>query len=53
MFEATKEVVDYYLTFISPKSGGGTMSLLNNKEEFEILHVRLIESDIVLWMKRN
>ncbi len=53
MFEATQEVVDYYLTFISPKSGAGTMSLLNNKDEFEILHVRPIESDIMLWMKRK
>ncbi|MEA3522084.1 MAG: bifunctional diaminohydroxyphosphoribosylaminopyrimidine deaminase/5-amino-6-(5-phosphoribosylamino)uracil reductase RibD [Campylobacterota bacterium] len=53
MFEATKEVVDYYLTFISPKSGGGTMSLLKNSDEFEILHVSPIESDIMLWMKRK
>ena len=53
MYEATKEVVDYYLTFISPKSGGGTISLLNNEDEFKILHVRSIESDIMLWMKRK
>jgi len=53
MYEATKEVCDYYLSFISPQSGGGTMSLLNTKEQFDILHVREIESDIMLWMKRN
>jgi len=53
MFEATKDVTDYYLSFISPQSGGGTMSLLNNMDTFEILHVRQIERDIMLWMKRN
>ncbi|MEA1920890.1 MAG: bifunctional diaminohydroxyphosphoribosylaminopyrimidine deaminase/5-amino-6-(5-phosphoribosylamino)uracil reductase RibD [Campylobacterota bacterium] len=53
MYEATKDVTDYYLTFISPQSGSGTMSLLNNKDDFHILHVRQIESDMMLWMKRN
>ncbi len=53
MYEASKELVDLYLTFISPKSGAGTMSLLKNQDEFEILHVRQIESDIMLWMKRK
>lgn len=53
MYEASKEVCDYYLSFISPQSGGGTMSLLNNRDRFDILHVRQIESDIMLWMKRN
>jgi diaminohydroxyphosphoribosylaminopyrimidine deaminase/5-amino-6-(5-phosphoribosylamino)uracil reductase len=53
MYEASREVSDYYLSFISPQSGGGTMSLLNNKDTFDILHVRQIEGDIMLWMKRN
>jgi len=53
MYKSTKEVVDYYLTFISPKSGAGTMSLLNSKDEFKILHVRQLQSDIILWMKRK
>jgi diaminohydroxyphosphoribosylaminopyrimidine deaminase/5-amino-6-(5-phosphoribosylamino)uracil reductase len=53
MYEASRDIVDYYLAFISPQSGGGTMSLLDRKDNFDILHVREIQSDILLWMKRR
>ena len=53
MYEASRKIVDYYLVFISAQSGGGTMSLLNKKDRFKTLHVRELDGDIMMWMKRQ
>ncbi len=53
MFEASKDMVDWYLAFMAPKSGGGTISLLQMQEQFETLHVSQIGSDVALWMQRK
>jgi diaminohydroxyphosphoribosylaminopyrimidine deaminase/5-amino-6-(5-phosphoribosylamino)uracil reductase len=50
MFEATKEVVDSYLCFVAPKSGG-TIRFTNSKEDFRILHSQTSGSDLMLWME--
>ncbi len=53
MYNSCKDIVDYYLVFISTQSGGGTMSLLNKKERFKALHVRELGGDVIMWMKRE
>ncbi|MGE4510801.1 MAG: bifunctional diaminohydroxyphosphoribosylaminopyrimidine deaminase/5-amino-6-(5-phosphoribosylamino)uracil reductase RibD [Sulfurimonadaceae bacterium] len=52
MFEATKEVVDYYLCYLAP-SMGGSQSLGLQKENFEILNLQKDAQDIIMWMKRK
>ncbi len=53
MYEALKSRLDCCLAFISPKSGGGTMSFLSEPEVFEPLHVSQMQDDLMLWMKRK
>ena len=52
MFEATKNVVDSYLCFVAPKSGG-TIRFTNTKDDFRILHSRNSGGDVMMWMERN
>ncbi len=52
MFEATKDVVDSYLCFVAPKSGG-TIRFTNTKDDFRILHSQTSGSDLMMWMQRN
>ena len=52
MFEATKDVVDYYLCFVSLKSGG-KMPFIKEEVEFELLHQYHNGSDNVMWLKLN
>jgi diaminohydroxyphosphoribosylaminopyrimidine deaminase/5-amino-6-(5-phosphoribosylamino)uracil reductase len=52
MFEATKDVVDSYLCFVAPQSGG-TIRFSNTKDDFRILHSQTSGSDLMLWMQRN
>jgi len=52
MFEATKDVVDSYLCFVAPKSGG-TIRFTNTQDDFRILHSQTSGSDLMLWMQRN
>jgi len=49
MFEATKNVVDSYLCFVAPKSGG-TIRFTNSKDDFTIRHSQTSGSDLMLWM---
>lgn len=50
MFELSKNHVDYYLSFIAPKTGG-SQSFAHHKSEFKPLHVSKVEDDILIWMK--
>jgi diaminohydroxyphosphoribosylaminopyrimidine deaminase/5-amino-6-(5-phosphoribosylamino)uracil reductase len=52
MFEATREVCDWYLSYIAPKIGGGSQSLGRIQEDFEVLSAKIHE-DIILWMKKK
>jgi diaminohydroxyphosphoribosylaminopyrimidine deaminase/5-amino-6-(5-phosphoribosylamino)uracil reductase len=51
MFEYSKDIVDCYLTFISPQIGGNNGFVGN--EKFEILNILQEEQDIIMWMKRD
>lgn len=52
MFEATKDVVDYYLCFVALKSGG-KMPFIRQEVEFELLHQYHNGYDNVMWLKLN
>ncbi len=52
MFEATKEVVDSYLCFVAPKSGG-KVAFATSKEDFDIIHSQTSGSDLMLWMQKK
>ena len=52
MFEATKEVVDSYLCFVAPKSGG-TIRFTNTHNDFRILQSRNSGGDVMMWMESN
>ncbi len=52
MFEATKKIVDSYLCFVAPKSGG-TIRFTNTKDDFRILHSQTSGSDVMMWMELN
>lgn len=52
MFEYSKDIVDCYLTFISPRLGGKN-SFTCKSEKFEILNIDQDEQDIIMWMKRD
>jgi len=50
MFEASRDVCDWYLSYIAPKIGGGSQSLGVIQEDFEVLHAKITDN-IILWMK--
>ena len=52
MYELTKDIVDIYLCYVAPKfaKSDGMKGL---DDEFEILHHRKLENDLVIWMKRK
>ena len=50
MFEATKTVVDSYLCFVAPKSGG-TIRFTNSHNDLKILHSRNSGGDVMMWME--
>jgi diaminohydroxyphosphoribosylaminopyrimidine deaminase/5-amino-6-(5-phosphoribosylamino)uracil reductase len=50
MFEATKKIVDIYLCFVAPTSGG-TIAFTNTEEKFEILHTMKSGEDLMMWMR--
>ena len=52
MFEATKAVVDSYLCFVAPKSGG-TIRFTNSQNDFKILHSRNSGGDVMMWMQKS
>jgi len=52
MFQATKNIVDSYLCFVAPKSGG-TIRFTNEKDDFRILHSQTSGGDVMMWMELN
>ncbi|MBV5321727.1 MAG: bifunctional diaminohydroxyphosphoribosylaminopyrimidine deaminase/5-amino-6-(5-phosphoribosylamino)uracil reductase RibD [Sulfuricurvum sp.] len=52
MFRATRDVSDWYLSYIAPKIGGGSQSLGVIQEDFEVLHAKITDN-IILWMKKK
>lgn len=52
MMEATREVCDWYLSYIATKIGGGLVTIGEYQEEFEVMSAR-IQEDIILWMKKK
>ncbi|MDD5051766.1 MAG: bifunctional diaminohydroxyphosphoribosylaminopyrimidine deaminase/5-amino-6-(5-phosphoribosylamino)uracil reductase RibD [Sulfuricurvum sp.] len=52
MMDASREVCDWYLSYIAPKIGGGTQTLGIIQEDFEVVHAKIHE-DIILWMKKK
>jgi diaminohydroxyphosphoribosylaminopyrimidine deaminase/5-amino-6-(5-phosphoribosylamino)uracil reductase len=52
MFEASRDVCDWYLSYIAPKIGGGTQTLGAIQEDFEVVHAK-ISDNIILWMKKK
>lgn len=52
MFEASRDVCDWYLSYIAPKIGGGTQTLGSIQEDFEVVHAK-ISDNIILWMKKK
>jgi len=52
MFKLTKDVVDYHLCYVAPTFGGSNY-FQNVKERFEILNLKKVDKDIIIWMKRE
>lgn len=52
MFEASRAVCDWYLSYIVPKIGGGSHTLGSVTEDFEVLHAKITDN-IILWMKKK
>ncbi|MEA2112298.1 MAG: bifunctional diaminohydroxyphosphoribosylaminopyrimidine deaminase/5-amino-6-(5-phosphoribosylamino)uracil reductase RibD [Campylobacterota bacterium] len=52
MFSATKGLVNYYLSFIAPSSGG-TIPFTNEKIEFKYLHVEPSGNDLKIWLEEK
>ena len=52
MFEATKEVVDSYLCFVAPKSGG-TIRFTNSEHAFRTVHSKTSGSDMMIWLEKK
>lgn len=50
MMAACAPHCDWYLSYIAPRSGGGSVGMRSVTEEFEVLHAT-IPDDIRLWMK--
>lgn len=50
MFEATTEIVDYYLTYIAPSSGGA-VKFASNDHHFEFIHIDKNEDDLIILSK--
>ena len=52
MLDATREIVDSYLCFVAPKSGG-TIRFTNSSDDFTILHSQTSGPDLMIWMQRK
>ncbi len=52
MMDAASKVVNWYLSYIAPKIGGGSQTLGLIQEDFEVMNAK-INQDIILWMKKN
>lgn len=52
MFEASRDVCNWYLSYIASRIGGGTQTLGAIQEDFEVLSARITDN-IILWMKKK
>lgn len=52
MFKATKDIVDRYLCFLAPKSGG-KVKFSDEELQLDILHSHQVENDLMIWMKER
>ncbi|WP_310439582.1 bifunctional diaminohydroxyphosphoribosylaminopyrimidine deaminase/5-amino-6-(5-phosphoribosylamino)uracil reductase RibD [Sulfuricurvum sp.] len=52
MFEASRDVCDWYLSYIAPKIGGGSQTLGVIQEDFEVMNAKITDN-IILWMKKK
>lgn len=52
MLEAVQPLCNWYLGYIAPKFGGGSIGLGAVTEDFELLHAK-ISDNILLWMKKK
>ena len=52
MFEATKDVVDTYLCFVAPKSGG-TIRFTNSAFEMKTMHSKTSGEDTMMWLEKK
>jgi diaminohydroxyphosphoribosylaminopyrimidine deaminase/5-amino-6-(5-phosphoribosylamino)uracil reductase len=52
MFEATKDVVDAYLCFVAPKSGG-TIRFTNSTFEMRTVHSKTSGDDTLMWLEKS
>lgn len=52
MMEASRNVADWYLSYIAPKIGGGTVGLGSITEDFEVMNAKIADN-IILWMKKK
>ncbi len=52
MMDASREVCDWYLSYIAPKIGGGSHALGTIQEEFEVVHAKITDN-IILWMRKK
>jgi len=51
MYHLTRDIVDYYLSYVAP-SFGGNDGFENSNDKFEILNIEKETQDIIMWMKR-
>jgi len=51
MFNLSKNIVDYYLCFLSLQIGGNN-NFTNKDDKFSILNIQKDEQDIIMWMKQ-
>lgn len=52
MFTASRAIVDRYLCFLAPSSGG-ELKFLQGKRSFDILNTQKLENDLMIWMQEN
>ncbi len=52
MMDASRDVCDWYLSYIAPKIGGGSHTLGAIQEEFEVVHAKITDN-IILWMRKK
>jgi diaminohydroxyphosphoribosylaminopyrimidine deaminase/5-amino-6-(5-phosphoribosylamino)uracil reductase len=51
MFDATQAVIDRYLCFLAP-STGGKVRFTHEALELNILHTHKLENDLIIWMEQ-
>ena len=52
MMEAVAPYVNYYLSYLSPSSGG-TIAFTNTQMQFNVVNMQKNSEDIILWMTRK